>query len=128
MPKTSELPPLARSFAAALVASALALLLVASAGRADSASVTWAAPTPADQAKFSVNLGKTVAFALNASTLEPGGVVHIGPVDTLPKGVQFNSSDGVGARATFKWTPDTPGDYTISFSAALVGTTTTAPT
>ena len=128
MLKSSELPSLARSFGAALAASALALLLVASAGRADTASVTWTAPTPADQAKFSVNPGKTVAFALTASTAEPGGVVHIAPAETLPKGVQFNSSDGVAARATFKWTPDTPGDYTIAFTASLVGTTDAAPT
>ena len=128
MLKSSELPSLARSFGAALAASALALLLVASAGRADTASVTWTSPTPADQAKFNVNPGKSVTFSLTASTEEPGGVVHIAPAATLPKGVQFNSSDGVAARATFKWTPDTPGDYTITFTAALVGTTDAAPT
>jgi lipoprotein-anchoring transpeptidase ErfK/SrfK len=42
--------------------------------------------------------------------------------------VSFNSSDGVTAQASFKWTPETPGDYRVRFTASLVGTTTTAPT
>src|SRR4029453_9401330 len=128
MVKNPQFPSLARSFGAALAASALALLLVASAGRADSSSVTWTAPTPADQAKFSVSPGQSASSSLTASTVEPGGIVHIAPAQTLPKGVRFNSSDGVAARATFSWTPDTPGDYTIAFTASLVGTTTAAPT
>jgi len=49
MVKNPQFPSFARSFGAALAASALALLLVASAGRADSSSVTWTAPTPADR-------------------------------------------------------------------------------
>jgi L,D-transpeptidase catalytic domain len=128
MVKNPQFPSFARSFGAALAASALALLLVASAGRADSSSVTWTAPTPADQAKFNVTPGKSVSFSLTASSGEPGGIVHIAPAQTLPKGVRFNSSDSVVAQATFKWTPDTPGDYTIAFTASLVGTTTAAPT
>jgi hypothetical protein len=128
MVKNTQLPSLARSFGAALAASALALLLVASAGRADSSSVNWTAPTPADQAKFSVSPGKSVSFSLSASTAEPGAIVHIAPAQALPTGVSFNSADGVTAQASFKWTPETPGDYTIAFTASLVGTTTVAPT
>jgi hypothetical protein len=111
-----------------LVVAALALLLLVPAARSDTAGVTWSAPTPADQARFSVSPGQSVAFALTASTEDPGGIVHIAPLQALPNGARFNSSDGIAARATFSWTPETPGDHTVQFTAALVGTTTTAPT
>jgi lipoprotein-anchoring transpeptidase ErfK/SrfK len=68
-----------------------------------------------------------VGISLTAST-DPGGVVHIAPAGTLPKGAAFNSSDGTAARADFGWLPEQPGDYTVKFTASLVGTTTTAPT
>jgi lipoprotein-anchoring transpeptidase ErfK/SrfK len=119
---------LAASFPTVLAAAALALLLLVPAARSDSASVSWTAPTPADQARFSVSPGKQISFTLMASTPELGGIVHIAPAQPLPRGVLFNSSDGVAARASFSWAPDTPGDYTIKFTAALVDTTTSAPT
>jgi len=120
-------PSLSKTFSAALVAAVLAVLLLVPAGRSDTASVSWTSPTPADKAKFSVGEGKRVSFSLTASTAEAGGIVHIAPARTLPKGVLFNSSDGTTARASFAWTPDTPGDYTIKFVASLVGTSTSAP-
>ena len=128
MVKNSSVSSFARSFLAALAAAALGLLLVAAAGRADSASVNWTSPTPADKARFNVSPGKALSFTLTASTAEPGGVVHIEPAQPLPNGVSFNSSDGAAARATFSWTPDAPGNYAIAFTATLVGTATTAPT
>jgi len=128
MTKQLPFPSVSRSFPAVLAGAALALLLAASTGRADTTSVTWTTPTPADQAHFTVNPGKSLNFTLTASTAEPGGVVHIAPAQTLPKGVLFNSSDGAAARATFSWTPDAPGDYSLTFTASLVGTTDTAPT
>jgi hypothetical protein len=118
----------ARLFLPALAAAAIALLLLAPTARSDSTSVSWTSPTPADKARFTVNPGRQLSFTLTASTAEPGGVVHIAPAQALPKGVLFNSSDGAAARATFSWTPELPGDYSITFTASLVGTTTTAPT
>jgi lipoprotein-anchoring transpeptidase ErfK/SrfK len=115
-------------FPAALSLAALALLLLVPAARSDSASVNWTSPTPADLARFSVNLGSKVSFSLTASTEVAGGLVHIAPARKFPTGVAFNSSDGVVGRASFAWTPETAGDYTIKFTASLVGTTTSAPT
>jgi len=108
--------------------AAVALLLLVPSARSDSASVSWGSPTPADQAQFSVSTGKLVSLKLTASTAVVGGIVHIAQAQALPRGVSFNSSDGVTAQASFKWTPETPGDYRVRFTAALVGTTTAAPT
>lgn len=118
----------AKSFPAALAAVALALLLLVPAARSDSAGVSWASPTPTDQSRFNISPGKLVTFSLSASTAEPGAIVHIAPAQPLPSGVRLNSSDGVTAQAKFSWNPETPGDYTIKFTAMLVGTTTAAPT
>jgi L,D-transpeptidase-like protein/putative Ig domain-containing protein len=116
-------PSLTRS----LLAAAFVVLSLVPAARSDSATVSWTSPTPADQARFSVSPGKTVSFKLTASTAVVGGLVHIAPSQTLPRGVSFNSSDGVVAQAAFTWTPEVPGDYTVRFTASLVGTTTAAP-
>jgi hypothetical protein len=118
----------AKTFPAMLAAAAFALLLLVPAARSDSSTVSWTSPTPSDKARFSVSPGKSVSFALTASTAEPGAIVHIAPARALPKGVAFNSSDGISARASFTWHPDTPGDYTVRFTASLVGTTSAAPT
>ena len=123
-----SVPHLPRLFPTALSAVALALLLLVPAARSDSTTVNWTSPTPADLAKFSVNEGRKVTFSLTASTDVPGGIVHIAPVQKLPTGVSFNSSDGVAARANFAWTPEVAGDYKVRFAATLAGTTTTAPT
>ncbi len=125
---TVQIPFSSKLFPAALAAAALALVLLVPAARSDSTSVSWASPTPADQASFNVKKGSKVSFALTASTEVPGGIVHIATAKKFPTGVSFNSSDGVVGKASFAWTPDTPGDYTIKFMATLVGTTTTAPT
>ena len=86
--------------------------------------MSWVSPTPADLAAFSVTPGHQVSFSLSAASDVPGSIVHIAPAQPLPSGVSFNSSDGIAARAIFKWTPETPGDYTIKFVASLAGTTT----
>jgi lipoprotein-anchoring transpeptidase ErfK/SrfK len=121
----------AKSFLAAFGAvAAFALLLLVPAARSDSSSVSWVSPTPLDKTKFSVSLGNLVNFSLTA-TGEPGASVHIDPAQPLPSGVRFNNSGGgVTAQAKFSWNPDTPGDYTIKFTATgtLLGTTTSAPT
>jgi lipoprotein-anchoring transpeptidase ErfK/SrfK len=104
------------------------VLLVAPAAHSDAAAVIWSSPTPTDKAQFTVKVGKQVKFGLTASSEEPGGIVHITSAGRLPVGVRFTSSDGVAAHAQFEWAPETPGTYTLKFTAALVGTTTTAPT
>jgi lipoprotein-anchoring transpeptidase ErfK/SrfK len=113
---------------AVLAAVSLALLLLVPAARSDTAGVSWTSPTPADLARFTVTQGSKVSFSLTAATDVPGGIVHISAAQKLPSGVSFNSSDGIAARAGFAWAPETPGTYTIKFTATLVGTTTTAPT
>jgi len=124
MSPSLPVPSLTRS----LLAAAFVLLLLVPAARSDSATVSWASPTPADQAQFSVSTGKSVKLTLSASTAVIGGIVHIAPTQAFPKGVSFNSSDGTVAQASFSWTPETPGDYKVRFTASLVGTTTAAPT
>jgi len=98
-------------------------MLLVPAARSETSSVTWTAPTPADGARFVARPGKSVTFALNASTIDLVSIVHIAPAQPLPSGVKFNSSDGVTARATFSWRPERPGDYTLRFSASVVGAT-----
>jgi lipoprotein-anchoring transpeptidase ErfK/SrfK len=119
---------LTKAFSATLAAAAFTLLLLVPAALSDSTGVTWMSPTPADQAKFSVNPGKLVSFTLTASTADPGAIVHIAPAAKLPTGVRLNSSDGIAARATFAWNPEAPGTYTLKFTATEVGTTITAAT
>jgi hypothetical protein len=112
-----------RSFCVA----ALALVFFVPAALSDAAPVTWSSPTPTDQARFSVNPGQRVSFTLSAATDQVGAIVHIAPARALPTGVSFNSSDGISARAIFSWEPENPGDYKLTFTASLVGTTTAAP-
>ena len=115
------------SLSRSLAAAAVALVFLVPAARSESAPVSWSAPTPTDKARFDVSPGHRVSFALSATTDQAGAIVHIASSRPLPIGVSFNSSDGVAAHATFSWTPDKPGDYSITFTASLVGTTTTAP-
>ena len=128
MSVTRPVPTFAKAFSATFAVAAFALLLLVPAALSDTTGVSWTSPTPADLAKFSVNPGKLVSFSLTATTDVPGAIVHIAPAKALPTGVRLNSSDGVAARATFAWNPDSPGDYKIQFTAQLVGTTTVAPT
>lgn len=116
------------SFSVALGVAASALLFLVPAALSDTSNVIWSSPTPADQARFTVDPGKSVTFSMTASSEETGGIVQITPAAKLPKGALFNSSDGVAARATFKWKPDLAGDYTVKFTATQVGTTVVAPT
>src|SRR5262249_60821818 len=69
MSPSLPVPSLTRS----LLAAAFVLLLLVPAARSDSATVSWASPTPADQAQFSVSTGKSVKFTLSASTAVIGG-------------------------------------------------------
>jgi len=117
----------ARAWAALAAAAAAGMFLLVPSAQSDPAPVLWSSPTPADRSEFTVAVGKQLTFALTASTEEPGGIVHINPVGNLPLGVRFTSSDGVAAHASFAWTPDTAGNYTVRFTATLVGTTTAAP-
>jgi hypothetical protein len=116
------------SFPAALAAAALALLLLVPAALSDTAPVSWASPTPADQSRFSTTTGSQVTFTLAASTSIPDGIVHIAPARSLPKGAVFNASDGSIARGSFSWKPERAGDYSVQFAASTVGASTVAPT
>jgi hypothetical protein len=105
---------------APLVAVALALLLVPAA-RSDSTPVLWSSPTPADQTRYTVTVGAHVAFQLSATASDPAAVVHIGVVQGLPSGASLVVSDANTAHGTFKWTPLQPGNYSLRFTAAVVG-------
>jgi L,D-transpeptidase-like protein len=113
---------------ATLVAATLALLLLVPVAKSDSTSVLWASPTPVDQTRFSVKAGGRVTFVLTASTSDAAGVVHIAAARNLPKSAAFNSADGSTATATFTWLPTQAGDYTVQFTASLVGVNDVAPT
>jgi hypothetical protein len=117
-----------RVLAAAVTAAVSALLVLAPAARSDPAAVVWTAPTPADGVQLTVRPGKAVSFSLNASTGDLVSIVHIAPAKPLPSGVKFNSSDGITAHAGFSWLPEMPGDYTVRFTATVVGGTVAAPT
>ena len=107
-----------RSFLATVVAAALAFLLLVPAARSDDAPLAWTALTPADLTKFSVAVGKRVTINLAAETGVAFAAVHIEPVQQLPRGAHFNSSDGGVAKASFRWTPAKTGTYTIEFAAS----------
>jgi lipoprotein-anchoring transpeptidase ErfK/SrfK len=112
----------------ALAATFAAVLLLVPAALSDTPSVIWTSPTPKDQAKFNVTHGKRITIKLTAASADGTGIVHIAPAKKLPSGVTFNSSDGLTATASFSWIPEEGGDFKLSFTASLVGTTTVAPT
>ena len=119
---------MSRLASAALVAAALTVLLLVPPAGGGAAQVYWTWPTPADGTRFSVSPGKTVSFTLTAATKKRGGIVHIAATRGLPTRAQLGWADGVTrGHATFTWSPNAPGDYTIGFRASLVGTSTTAP-
>jgi L,D-transpeptidase catalytic domain len=115
------------SFLVFLSAAVAAAVLLVPAALGDTSPVTWTAPTPSDGTHYNVTLGKSVSFVLNA-TADLTSIVHISATKAFPAGVKFNSSDGVTAHATFTWLPEKPGDYTVKFSASVVGGTVVAPT
>jgi hypothetical protein len=113
---------------AALAVTAVAVLLLVPAALSDTTSVVWTPPTPSDQSRFNVKAGSQVAFTLTASTALPETVVHIAPVNgVLPVGASFSSSDGVVAKASFRFRPTQGGDFTLRF-AASAGAGNAAPT
>lgn len=116
------------SFPIALAIVAAALLFLVPAARSDTPAVLWTTPTPQDATSFTVQHDKRVTFKLSAASADGTGIVHIAPVQKLPEGVSFNSSDGLNATAGFSWVPPTGGNYKLQFTAQLVGTTTVAPT
>jgi hypothetical protein len=116
------------SFPVAIAVAALALLSFVPAALSDTAPVSWTAPTPADQSRFSTTTGSQVKFSLAATTSVPDGIVHIAAARSLPKGAVFNASDGSLARGSFSWKPERAGDYSVQFAATTVGASTVAPT
>ena len=88
----------------------------------------WSSPTPADQTRFSVKTGARLTFALAASSSDGANLVHIASARALPSGSAFNTADGSTATGTFNWTPAQAGDYTLQFTASLVGVVDTAST
>jgi lipoprotein-anchoring transpeptidase ErfK/SrfK len=111
-----------------VVTALVALTLVVPAAKSDTAPVSWAAPTPADQSHFAVTTGAKLTLGLSATTTLPDSVLHIAPAGRLPSGAAFNSSDGATATATFAWRPVAAGDYTVSFAASALGLPGTATT
>ena len=101
---------------------------VPAAAKSDTAPVTWAASTPADQSHFSVKAGGHLSLTLTAATTVPGAFVHIATAKTLPSGAVFSSSDGVSAQASFSWNPAQAGDYTLQFMASTVGVSSDSTT
>jgi hypothetical protein len=104
----------------ALAAVALVLVLLVPAALSDSVEVLWTSPTPVDRSRITVSVGSPITFTLTASASDAQAVVHIEAVDA-PTDAVFNSSDGGAARASFDWTPRTPGNYTIQFEASVPG-------
>jgi lipoprotein-anchoring transpeptidase ErfK/SrfK len=128
MSKTRATAGLSLSFPAVFAVAALALLLFVPAALSDTAPLSWSAPTPADQSRFSATTGSRVAFSLAASTTVPDSIVHIAPARSLPKGAVFNATDGSLAHGSFSWKPERAGDYSVQFAASTAGATTVAPT
>jgi hypothetical protein len=123
-----RLPRLATPVAAALATAVLAVLFLVPAAPAATARVYWTQPTPVQQARFTVKPGGNVSFTLAAATTRKRGIVHIAATRSLPGGAYLRWADGVKkAHATFTWSPTAPGDYTITFKASLVGSSTAAP-
>jgi hypothetical protein len=118
----------AASLTTAFALAALGLLLLVPAAKSDTGPVSWTAPTPADQTRFSVTAGSKVSFSMSASTTVPDGVVHIAAAKTLPKGAEFTPTDGSLARGSFTWRPQGAGNYGVQFTATTVGVTGAAPT
>jgi hypothetical protein len=100
--------------------AALALVLLAPVARSDSVEVIWTSPTPVDRSRITVSVGSPIAVTLTASASDAQAIVHIEAVHA-PSDAVFNSSDGGAARASFDWTPQTPGNYTIQFEASIPG-------
>jgi len=123
VPEGRAVPSLPK-LSSVLAAVALLLLLLVPAARSDSIEVIWTPPTPADQSRVTVSAGSPIAFVLTASAADLETVVHIAAV-RAPNESVFNSSDGGAARASFNWTPQTPGDYTIQFEASAAGVSAT---
>ncbi len=113
-------PSLPKSLVAGLAAAALALVLLLPTARGEEYPVFWTSPTPADQTKFTVPMGKDVSITLAAATSVSLAAVHIQPLSSIPKGARFNSADGGVAKASFHWTPKKLGDYIVEFQASSV--------
>jgi lipoprotein-anchoring transpeptidase ErfK/SrfK len=128
MSKTRAAASLRVSFPVAIAVAALALLSLVPAALSDTAPVSWSAPTPADQSRFSTTTGSQVTFSLAASTSVPDGIVHIAPARSLPKGAVFSTSDGSLAHGSFSWKPERAGDYTVQFAASTVSASIAAST
>jgi hypothetical protein len=93
------------------------LAAVVPAARSDSIQVVWTAPTPTEQTRIAVTAGSPVSFTLTASASVQDVLVHIDVVGA-PADAVLSSSDGSAALATFEWTPRTPGDYAVQFTAS----------
>jgi hypothetical protein len=98
-------------------AAACALLLPVPGASGDSGEIIWTPPTPAERTRITATAGSQVAFTLTATTPRPDAVVHIAAV-RAPADAVLNSADGGAARASFLWTPATPGDFRIQFTAS----------
>ena len=101
-----------------LLAVVLGFVLLVPAARADDPPVAWTAPTPADQTRFTVEMGSQVTINLAAATNVPFAAVHIAAVQKIPSGARFTSSDGGTAKATLRWKPTKLGTYALEFAAS----------
>ena len=121
---TAALP--ARRLPGVVALGALALLLLIPVARGQASTVVWAAPTHPDRFTFTATPGKQLSFVLAAST-STHRTVSIEPAQGLPAGASIGSSNkGRTTRATFRWLPLKPGDYSIGF-VAKAGAGASAP-
>jgi hypothetical protein len=94
-------------------------LLLLPAAHASVSAVAWSAGTRADNSHFVIKLGSELDLTLSASASAPDAFVVIEPVGGLPRGaVLATETPGTASRATFRWTPDQTGRYTLRFHAA----------
>jgi lipoprotein-anchoring transpeptidase ErfK/SrfK len=103
------------------VATALALLVLASAGsaaRGPRLALVWQAPTPRDGAAFTVNADSTLTIELGARSTRGSELVLVGS-RTLPRGARVDSAFTIPGTGTFTWTPTAAqaGEHVLTFTA-----------
>jgi hypothetical protein len=94
-----------RTILAVAALAALALPSGVSAGSAATPSVTWASPTPPEGKRFTVSVGKQLAFSATAAA--PGAPVIAVAINAvgLPRNALFQSTPGNPGKAAASWKP-----------------------
>jgi lipoprotein-anchoring transpeptidase ErfK/SrfK len=94
-----------QSIVAVAAVAALALPAGVSAGAAATPGAMWTTPTPPEGKRFSVNVGKQLAFS--AAAIAPGTPVIAVAINAagLPRNALFQSTPGNPAKAAVSWKP-----------------------